>query len=251
MTEQRFTILVVEDDRHTRTFLADNLAADGYEPIPAETAREAVRMLETRYPDLAILDLTLPDRDGLELLTQVREADGIASRIDPGLPVLVLTGRSGELHRLRAFEKGADDILQKPYSYPELRARVGALLRRNERSRHRGRLRVGGLTIDPAARSVTLNGRRVVVSQKEFALLRTLATDPTRVVPKEELLRHIWGFRVSGAHGSTRTLDSHACRLRQKLARDGDRFVVNVWGVGYRLVDGPIDEAVEDAEARR
>jgi DNA-binding response OmpR family regulator len=248
MTEQRCTILLVEDDRHTRTFLADNLAADGYEPLPAANAREALRLMETRYPDLAILDLTLPDRDGLELLKQVREADGLATRVDPGLPVLVLTGRVGELHRLRGFERGADDVLGKPFSYPELRARVGALLWRNERSRQRGRLRIGGLELDPAARDVTLNGRRVYLSQKEFALLRTLATDPTRVIPKDELLRNIWGFKASG---STRTLDSHACRLRQKLARDGDRFVINVWGVGYRLVDGPIDERDEDLEEER
>jgi DNA-binding response OmpR family regulator len=236
MTDQRCTILVVEDDRHTRTFLADNLAADGYEPIAATDAREAVRMMETRYPDLAIVDLTLPDRDGLELLEQVRTSDGVASRIDPLLPLLVLSGRVGELHRLRGFEKGADDVMGKPFSYQELRARVAALLRRSERSVRHGRLRVGGLEIDPAARLVTLNGRRVVVSQKEFALLRTLAMDPTRVHTKEELLRTLWGFRASG---STRTLDSHACRLRQKLARDGDRYLVNVWGVGYRLVDGP------------
>lgn len=247
MTEHRSTILVVEDDRHTRTFLADNLAADGYEPIAAVNAREAVRMMETRYPDLAIVDLTLPDRDGLDLLRQVREADGVASRIDPLLPLLVLSGRVGELHRLRGFERGADDVMAKPFSYPELRARVAALLRRSERSVRHGRLRVGTLEIDPAARSVTLNGRRVVVSQKEFALLRTLAMDPTRVHTKEELLRTLWGFR---ANGSTRTLDSHACRLRQKLARDGDRYLVNVWGVGYRLVDGPaLGEAEEDAGA--
>lgn len=237
MTEQRSTILVVEDDRHTRTFLADNLAADGYEPIAAVNAREAIHMMETRYPDLAILDLTLPDRDGLDLLKQVREADGVVSRIDPTLPVLVLSGRVGELHRLRGFERGADDVLGKPFSYPELRARVGALLWRSERARRHGRMRIGSLEIDPAARTVVLNGRRVVLSQKEFALLRMLAADPTRVIPKDELLRSIWGFRASG---STRTLDSHACRLRQKLARDGDRFVINVWGVGYRLVDGPV-----------
>jgi DNA-binding response OmpR family regulator len=246
MNDQRSTILVVEDDRHTRTFLADNLAADGYEPIGAANAREAVRLMETRYPDLAIVDLTLPDRDVLDLLKQVREADGVASRIDPLLPLLVLSGRVGELHRLRGFERGADDVMGKPFSYPELRARMAALLRRSERSVRHGRLRVGGLEIDPAARSVVLNGRRLVLSQKEFALLRTLAMDPTRVHTKEELLRTLWGFRTS-TNGSTRTLDSHACRLRQKLARDGDRYLVNVWGVGYRLVDGPL--AGEDAEA--
>ncbi|MFL5817461.1 MAG: response regulator transcription factor [Conexibacter sp.] len=114
MTEQRSTILVVEDDRHTRTFLSDNLAADGFEPIGAGNAREAVRLMETRYPDLAIVDLTLPDRDGLDLLKQVRDADGVASRIDPLLPLLVLSGRIDELHRLRGFDKGADDVMAKP-----------------------------------------------------------------------------------------------------------------------------------------
>jgi DNA-binding response OmpR family regulator len=246
MTEPRFTILVVEDDRHTRTFLADNLAADGYDPIGAGNAREALRLMETRYPDLAVLDLTLPDRDGLELLAQVRAADGVATRIDPMLPLIVLSGRVGELHRLRSYDRGADDVMGKPFSYPELRARIAALLRRSERSVRHGRLRVGGLEIDPAARSVTLNGRRLVVSQKEFALLRTLATDPTRVFTKDELLRTLWGFR---ANGSTRTLDSHACRLRQKLARDGERYLINVWGVGYRLVDGLMEAEVEAASA--
>ena len=135
---------------------------------------------------------------------------------------------------------------QKPFSYQELRARIAALLRRTERSVRHGRLRVGGLEIDPAARSVLLNGRRLVVSQKEFALLRTLAMDPTRVHTKDDLLRTLWGFR---ANGSTRTLDSHACRLRQKLARDGDRYLVNVWGVGYRLVDGPHGEQEAAAAA--
>jgi len=246
MTDQPHTILVVEDDRHTRLFLADNLAADGYEPIGAANVRDAVRLMETRYPDLAIVDLTLPDRDGLELLQHVRSADGIASRIDPLLPLLVLSGRIGELHRLRGFEKGADDVLGKPFSYPELRARVSALLRRSDRAVRRGRLRVGALEVDPAARTVTLNGRRVVISQKEFALLRTLASDPTRVFTKDELLRTLWGYRMSSSGGSTRTLDSHACRLRQKLGRDGDRYLVNVWGVGYRLVDGPPADAAEE-----
>jgi DNA-binding response OmpR family regulator len=250
MNEPRPTLLIVEDDRHTRTFLADNLAADGFEPIGAASAREAVRLMETRYPDLAIVDLTLPDRDGLDLLRQVRESDGVATRIDPLLPLLVLSGRVGELHRLRTFERGADDVLGKPFSYAELRARVTALLRRSERTVRHGRLRVGTLEIDPAARTALMNGRRLSLSQKEFALLRTLATDPTRVFTKEELLRSLWGFRATS---STRTLDSHACRLRQKLARDGERYLVNVWGVGYRLVDGPMPEqlAALAAEANR
>ena len=98
-------------------------------------------------------------------------------------------------------------------------------------------MRAGELELDPASREVRLRGARVALSQKEFALLRALVADPTRVFAKEELLRSIWGYRATG---STRTLDSHACRLRQKLGVHGDRFVVNVWGVGYRLVDGPV-----------
>ena len=140
---------------------------------------------------------------------------------------------------MRGFERGADDYVAKPFSYGELRARVAALLRRAGGGRATGRLRVGTLEIDPPSREVRLRGERVELSQKEFALLRTLAAEPTRVFTKEELLRDVWGFRSLGA---TRTLDSHACRLRQKLGAHGDRYVVNVWGVGYRLVDGPVEE---------
>jgi len=125
----------------------------------------------------------------------------------------------------------------KPFSYAELRARIAALLARSGGRRRAGRVRVGALEIDPRARTVRLGGAPVEVSQKEFALLEVLASDPTRVFTKRELLRTVWGYQDEG---STRTLDSHACRVRQKLARDGDRFVINVWGVGYRLVDGAV-----------
>ena len=187
------------------------------------------------HVEIAVVDLALPDVDGLDLIAQVRGADGVATRINPDTPLLVLTGRDGELDRLRGFERGCDDYMVKPFSYPELRLRIAALLRRADRGLRRGRLRVGELEVDPPSRNVTLRGRRVELSQKEFALLRTLAAEPTRVFTKEELLRTVWGFR---SMGSTRTLDSHACRLRRKLGADGDRFVVNVWGVGYRLIDG-------------
>jgi DNA-binding response OmpR family regulator len=230
------TILVVEDDEPTRTFLADNLTADGYELLVAENVRDGLRLLETKFPDIVVVDLGLPDGSGLDILRRARASDGVASRIDPAVPMLVLSGRDGELDRLRGFERGCDDYLCKPFSYPELRARVAALLRRADLRRRPARLRVGDLEIDSAARVVRLRGAPVELSQKEFALVRALASEPTRVFTKDELLRTIWGFR---ALGSTRTLDSHACRLRHKLARFGDRFVVNVWGVGYRLVDGP------------
>ena len=236
MDDERSTLLVVEDDAATRTFLADNLTADGFELLVADCARDGHRLLERKFPDLAVIDLRLPDYDGLELIRQVREADGVASRLNPDTPLLALSGRSSELDRLRGFERGADDYLVKPFSYQELLARVRALLRRSDRRSRLGRMRVGDLEVDPASRDVRMRGHRLELSQKEFALLRTLAAEPTRVFTKEELLRNVWGFR---AMGSTRTLDSHACRLRQKLGSEGDQFVINVWGVGYRLVDGP------------
>ena len=233
------TILVVEDDDATRAYLADNLTADGYSLLTADCARDGWRLLETKFPDLVLVDVGLPDGSGLELIRRVRGADGIASRVDPATPLLVVSGRRGELDRLRGFERGADDYVVKPFSYAELRARVAALLRRTQRRPGMGRLRVGTLEVDPPSREVRVRDERVELSQKEFALLRTLASEPTRVFTKEELLKNVWGFRSLGA---TRTLDSHACRLRQKLAVHGDKYVVNVWGVGYRLVDGPVAE---------
>ena len=233
------TILVAEDDATTRTFLADELTADGYELLVADCAKDALRLLETKFPDLAIIDVGLPDGSGLEVVRRVRAADGVTSRIDPATPLMLLSGRCGEVDRVRGFDRGADDFVSKPFSYPELRGRIGALLRRADGRRRAGRVRVGGLEIDPGSRTVLLDGRPVELTQKEFALLRTLAAQPTKVFSKDELLRSVWGFRASGA---TRTLDSHACRLRAKLGGDG--YVRNVWGVGYRLVDVPALEAV-------
>jgi DNA-binding response OmpR family regulator len=235
--EDATTLLLVEDEAPLRTFLADNLTADGYEVLLAETIRDAVRMLEYKRPELALIDLGLPDGSGLDLIRRVREADGVASRLDPSLPLVILTGRADEIDRVRGFERGADDFVTKPFSYPELRLRLAAILRRTQPRRSLGRLRVGDLEVDPPSRDVSLRGRRIDLSQKEFALLKQLASQPTRVFTKEELLRDVWGFR---SMGTTRTLDSHACRLRHKLGLDGDRFVINVWGVGYRLIDGAV-----------
>ncbi len=232
------TILVVEDHLPTREFLVANLLADGYDLLKADCASQAERAIATSCPDLAILDLGLPDRDGLEVMARIREAEPVAGSIDPDLPILVLTGRSGELDRLRGFERGCDDYLVKPFSYHELRARVAALLRRSRGRQRSGRLRIGNLELEPSSRQAWLSGEPVSLSKKEFALLRALAAEPTRVFTREELLRGVWGFR---AICPTRTVDSHAHRLRKKLNARGDRFIVNVWGVGYRLVDGRVD----------
>jgi DNA-binding response OmpR family regulator len=240
------TILVAEDDATTRTFLADELTADGCELLIAETAKDALRLLETKFPDLAILDVGLPDRSGLEVVRRVRAADGLSTRMDAETPLIVLSGRCGETDRIRAFEAGVDDFVAKPFSYPELWGRVGALLRRSERRRRPARVRVGTLEVDPASRAVLVSGRPVELTQKEFALLRVLASSPTTVHTKSELLRTVWGYAGNSA---TRTLDSHACRLRAKLGVGGERFVMNVWGVGYRLVDDPGLGLAQDGDA--
>ena len=174
--------------------------------------------------------------DALTLLRELREPVPSGAP-DAGIPVLVL-GSGDELAELRALRAGADDWLAMPVRYPVLLARLQALIRRARRSGPTA-LRIGGLALDVANHTVRVSGTRVELSRMEFALLRHLAADPTRVYTKDELLRDVWGFR---AQGRTRTLDSHACRLRHKLAAAGGTYIHNVWGVGYRLlavVDDP------------
>jgi DNA-binding response OmpR family regulator len=223
---------VVEDDERTAAFLADNLRADGFRVATASEPGEAVRAIEVRRPDLVVLDLALGAASGLAVLDRVRSADGLGTRIDPHLPVIILSGRSDEIDRVRGFARGADDYVVKPFFYGELLARVRAVLRRADGRPAAGVLVVGELSLDPTTRAVRLGGQPVALSAKEFALLHALARQPTRVFSKAELLRDVWGYLSTGA---TRTVDAHACRLRKKLG--GSRWVVSVRGVGYRLVD--------------
>jgi DNA-binding response OmpR family regulator len=232
MDEASRGVLVVEDDERTAAFLADNLRADGFRVAVAAEADEAVRAIEVRRPDLILLDLTLGRASGLTVLDRVRAADGIGTRIDPGLPVIILSGHGTEIDRVRGFKRGADDYVVKPFSYGEVLERIHAVLRRANGRPAAGVVVVGELTLDPAARTVRLGDRPIELSAKEFALLHALARQPTRVFSKGELLRDVWGYRSLGA---TRTIDAHACRLRKKLG--SPRWVVSVRGVGYRLVE--------------
>ncbi len=228
------SVVVCEDDTTTLELLCDHLVADRFGVLPAPSASDALRLCRYKQPDLMLLDLTLPDASGLDVLQEIREADGIATRFDPGLPVIVLTGRGADDDRVRGLEFGADDYLVKPFHYPELRARIGAVLRRRAERRD-GPLRVGELIVNPARRRTWLGQRSIELSAKEFSLLHILATDPHRVFTKRELLGEVWGYRTPA---KTRTLDSHASRLRRKLDPEDGRFVINCWGVGYRLLDG-------------
>ncbi len=225
-------VIVAEDDEATLELLCDHLTADRFEVIPASSASDALRQCHYRSPDLLILDLGLPDASGLDVLREIRRTEGSTGRYDADLPIVVLSGRATEVDRVRGLVAGADDYLAKPFHFPELLARIQAVMRRRQ-DRRSGPVRVGDLSIDPSRRRVSVDGQQIDLANKEYELLLALASNPSHVFTKQELLRDVWGFRTMGR---TRTLDSHASRLRRKLDPEGSRFVVNVWGVGYRLL---------------
>lgn len=228
------TVVVCEDDELTRDMLCENLTDDRFVPLPAATAEEALRHCRYDSPDAMLLDLNLPDASGLDVMREIRSADGPAPIFDPALPIVILSGRSLDDQRVRGLREGADDYLVKPFHYPELLIRLRNLLERRDRTRS-GPTRVGALTLDVARREVRVDDVPVALANKEWELLRALAREPQRVFTKDELLHDVWGYQ---ALGRTRTLDSHASRLRRKLDPEGGRYVVNCWGVGYRLVEG-------------
>ena len=238
-------VVVCEDDAVTLELLCDHLAADRFGVLPAPSAADALRLCRYCPPDLLLLDLTLPDASGLDVLREIREGEGPGVRIDPQLAVIILSGRSAEAESVRGLQCGADDYLVKPFSYPELRARIDAVLRRRSR-RDAGPCRVGDLFVDQTRRRVSVEGREIALSNKEFSLLVILASDPERVFSKRELLDEVWGPRHATGD---RTLDSHASRLRRKLDPEDCRYVINCWGVGYRLCDkaGPTANGAGDS----
>jgi DNA-binding response OmpR family regulator len=211
-------LLLAEPEEATRSFLERHLAQDGFEVVGAENG-EALDLLERVCPDLVLIG----DPEGLELCRRLRERDC-------DVPVILLGGQQSDpVDRVRAFDRGCDDYLDRPFHYDELVARIRAVLRRvaPPESEH---MTADEIEIDRPTRRVTVSGRRVVLPSKEYDLLLKLASDPHRVFTKDELLRDVWGFRSAGR---TRTLDSHASRLRRRL---GGPYVQNVWGVGYCLL---------------
>ena len=219
-------LLIAEEDEAMRRFLADNFAADGADVEVAHNCGEALKRTYSVAPDLIIADV---NGDTLRLIEKVAGE----------VPIIVLSSHDDETDRVRKLERGADDVVTKPVAYYELRARAGAVVRRL-RGGARRILTAGALRIDVAAREASLHDQPVEVSATEFALLCKLASDPTRVFTKDELAREVWQRRLVGP----RTLDSHACRLRAKLNRDGEHFMQNIWGVGYRLTSPVPDREV-------
>jgi DNA-binding response OmpR family regulator len=227
------TVLVVDDEPRIVEFLSENLQDDDFSVLTAATGADAMELLGRSRPDVVLLDVVLPDMSGYDICRTVRAGDGINDPWDPDLPIIMLSAKAEATDRIRGLVRGADDYVTKPFHYPELLARIGAVLARASRGRDRQVIRHGELAVNTLSREVTLNGYTIDLSAKEYQLLTTLAAEPERVFTKRELLESVWGFR---SQGRTRTLDSHASRLRQKLAVHSDAaWIANQWGVGYRL----------------
>ncbi len=219
-------LLVAETETATRGLLERQLTDDGFHVLGASAPAEALALAERVRPDLVLVS-------EIDLCCRLREGEPGRSW-DRDVPVILIGCAESDVgDRVRAFERGADDYVGRPFSYEELRARIQAVLRRTTRIGDE-LLEAGEITIDRPTRCVRVGGLRVHLAAKEYELLTRLALHPTRVFTKEELLRDVWGFR---AMGRTRTLDSHASRLRRKIASATDTpYVLNEWGVGYRLM---------------
>src|SRR5919197_820112 len=225
-------LLLAEAEPGTREFLERHLKSEGFEVLGACAQELALELLERARPDLVLVG-GLEDATGPEVCRRLREGEPGRSW-DRNVPVIVLgEARADAVDRVHAFERGCDDFVPRPFHYEELVARIHAVLRRTQPGL-RERLAAGPLAIDRGTRRVTVHGLTVALAAKEYELLVRLASEPMRVFTKDELLRDVWGFR---SLGRTRTLDSHASRLRRKLAGAGaEDCVLNVWGVGYRLL---------------
>lgn len=230
-------ILIVEDDAHIAELLELHLRGEGYVVARAADGDEAARLLEAERFDAVVLDLMLPgETDGLEICRRVRAMAHYT-------PIIIVSARGSELQRILGLELGADDYLAKPFSILELVARVRALLRRVDAVARAGEppstvIRASGLTIAPLEREVTLDGRAVDLTPREFDLLYFLASNPGKVFSRGELLDRVWGYRHGGYE---HTVNTHINRVRTKVEADpaNPRRILTVWGRGYKLAADP------------
>lgn len=237
MNRQR-KILIIEDEQPIARIVKDYLTINGYEAIVTHTGKDGLQAVESEHPDFIILDIMLPDADGIELCRQIRENHLI--------PILLLSARGSDTDKVLGLGFGADDYMTKPFSLSELVARIHAHLRRSDRMasaappapasvpQEEGRLRFGTLTIDKKAYQVTVEGKEVSLSAKEFELLYFLAKHPNQVFTKSQLLDAIWGFNE---YGDENTITVYVRRIREKIEADPSSpiYVRTVWGVGYKF----------------
>ncbi len=228
-----YTVLVVDDRKRTLQTIETILAQQHYSVITAETGEDALRKAEEYRPDLVVLDVALPDIDGMEVCKRIRQTSTI--------PILIMTGEAkDEFDRILGLELGADDYLCKPFHLRELVARIKALLRRvhdySKQPTSTQKIEAGDVLVDPAKHEVRIKGEVVDLTPKEFELLRALAEDAGAVVPRETLLRKVWGSDSS----ASRTLSVHIQRLRSKIEPDPDHptYIITIPGVGYKLATG-------------
>lgn len=226
-------ILVVEDDPTTRRAVADNLAAHAYDLAEAGTAAEALQAWDRQRPDIVLLDLGLPDRDGLMVVRRIRR--------EATTPILVISARGEESDRVTALEQGADDYLTKPFGLAELRARVGALLRRagGSAADPHGVLQVGPVSLDIGRREARVHDTLLDLTPREYELLKALLFRAGTVVTQGRLLRAVWGTEYSD---ETHYLHVYVSRLRRKLRAadptgEAGSIIVAEPGVGYRVRD--------------
>ena len=229
MTEMPARVLVVDDEPQIRRFLRTSLGAHHYGVIEASAGEEAILKTANERPDVVILDLGLPDLDGLAVITRLREWSDV--------PIIVLSVRDREADKIQALDRGADDYVTKPFGMGELLARLRAVLRHRLREvAEEPVFRSGDLGVDLARRQVTVAGREVKLAPKEYEILRVLVTHAGKVLTHQQLLREVWG---RGYEQETHYLRVHIGQLRQKLERDPaqPQHILTEPGVGYRLRD--------------
>ena len=217
-------IYALEDDRNIREIEEIALNNAGYQVVSFETAKEFQQKLNERIPDLLLLDLMLPDADGLELVMQLRQ--NVMTR---SLPVIMVTAKTTELDKVRGLDSGADDYLTKPFSVMELISRVKALLRRSMKGLNERIITIGEISLDVERRRVTMEGERCELTYKEYELLKLLMNNAGIVTPREEILEKVW---ETDFEGESRTIDMHIKTLRQKLGNSANR-IKTVRNVGY------------------
>ena len=223
-------ILVVDDEKLLVKGIKFNLENEGYQVECAYNGADAVELARTGTFDLIILDLMMPEIDGLEACMRIREFSNV--------PIIMLTARGEDADKIIGFECGADDYITKPFNILELKARIRALLRRAgqtaQQSRSATRLERGAIAIDTAERAAWRDGHSVELTAKEFDLIELLLRNPGRVYSRENLLNLVWGYEYIG---ELRTVDVHIRRLREKLEPDpgNPEYILTKWGVGYYL----------------